>query len=161
MQRNDVHSPRDLHGRLLWEPACPMVHLAAAAITLCFLLIYLILAAGPARECSGCSPNWMSYCTAQAILVPMCIHLALLVLRAPISNPQIWLAWLVLGVAYLFFLFMLRLAWLGSLAELGWATPGLQWVIDVSLVFALGGLALTLEVLTAGCVPWPTLVPGQ
>ena len=31
MQRNDVHSPRDLHGRLLWEPGCPMVHRAAAA----------------------------------------------------------------------------------------------------------------------------------
>lgn len=138
------------------------MHVAAGALTLAFLLIYLIVAAGQVRACTREPSEWLAGGAGQAVLIPIAVHLALLAYRAPLASPETPFAGLLMFAVAVMFLLMLRLDWLASLPGLGnpWFGPHVQFVFEAAITLTVGVLAACLEGFTRGAFPLGLFLVG-
>jgi len=136
------------------------LHEVPAALTLAFLLIYLIMAAGQVRVCRKDPKRWLAAGTGQAVLVLVMLHLALFVLKAPASPATGGGAILALLVLIMWIL-MLQLDWLAFFLKLKivFSTEKIKYEIAICT-----GLVLLTGLSLAGAIthgmPTPLLLVG-
>ena len=136
------------------------MHEAAGGLTMAFLLILLVVAAGQVRACTREPGEWLAPGTGQAVLIPLAVQLALLVFRAPLSNPETGLAGILMAAVGLMCLLMPRLDWLGGMAQSAWFGERVQLVFEVALTCLVLLLGLCVAGFTAGGFPLGLFLAG-
>lgn len=136
------------------------MHEAAGALTLAFLLIYLVVAAGQVRACAGEPMEWLAHGAGQAVLVPISVQLALLVYRAPLASPEQGLAGLLMAAVAHMIVLMPRLDWVGGLAGSQWFGERVQFVFEVAVTCLVLFVGLCLAGFTAGGFPLGLFLVG-
>ena len=137
------------------------LHEMPAALTLAFLLIYLIMAAGQARICRKDPKQWLVAGTGQAVLVLVVLHLALFVLKAP-ANPATGGGAVLVLLVIIMWVLMLQLDWLAFFLKFKFilSTRKIKYeiVICTGLMLVTGlGLAGAI----ANGIPLPLFLVGM
>ena len=136
------------------------VHQAAAAVTLAFLTVHLIISAAQVRASVQMPRQWFAPGTGQAVMVLICLHLVIFVFCAPLQAGNHALAGVVAVVTALLWLSMIRFDWLASLsfqAQLQGSDTArnafIQFLTETACMGLLFLMSFSLAALLAGGFP--------
>ena len=136
------------------------LHQAAAAVTVAYLAILLVLAAAPARYCSAEPRDWLARGTGHSILVLVAFHFGLFALRLPLPVLYTAMGGALVGVAVVAIVGMYPFDW-EELLGVSLQTRLLgQAGVDMGVLSLLVCLSVVPAGILSGGVPWAMLLVG-